>query len=101
MIFIDIVILLYKLATTDLKCKSFFKKLGKSIAQTFTSQISGNLVRELLSLVLSIGFGPVLTSYVGIKFGCWLLEVGTSIVLAHSINKRLDPSAYSAYKYLK
>jgi hypothetical protein len=46
-IFFNLVILLFELATTKLTMTGFFKKLGACILSTYASQISGNAVREL------------------------------------------------------
>jgi hypothetical protein len=98
-IFINFGILIWEYATTDMKIEDFWSKVGICLITTFVSQISGNLVREVCSAIVTAFLGPVLAAHWGIKFACWLLEVGTSIVMAHVTNKALDPKAYDSDEY--
>jgi hypothetical protein len=47
-------------------------------------------------LVLSL-FGPEIAAYMGVKFVCWLVELGFSTLTAYLANKAFDPSASDSH----
>jgi hypothetical protein len=99
--FINVGFLLWEYATTDMKTKSFWKKVGICLVTTFVSQISGNIVREICSAIVTAFYSPVTADHWGTKIACWSLEVGCSIVMAHVTNKWLDPKAKCPRAYFK
>ena len=100
-IFINVGILLWEYATTDMKAKVFWEKVGICLRTTIASQIAGNVVRELCSAIVTAFFSPVWAAHWATKFACWFFELGFSLVAAHVTNKKLDPKAYCLRAFCK
>ena len=84
---IELLPLIWQYITTDLTLIQFGKKVFTILCTAFISNISGNVCRELMKLIITLIFGPVAAVEWGAKLIYFAVELGGSIASAHYFNK--------------